>query len=70
MNSILAEVLYAICALLLAGASIFLLVREGRSPVVRWFVASCLALLVWVVTLFLFGRSDDPSYVLLVGRAE
>ena len=70
MNSVLAEVLYALCALLLAGASIFLLVREGSSPVVRWFVASCLALLVWVVTLFLFGRSEDPGYVLLVGRAN
>ncbi|WP_394793072.1 histidine kinase N-terminal 7TM domain-containing protein [Armatimonas sp.] len=70
MNSVLAEVLYALCSLVLAGASIFLLVREGRSPVVRWFVASCLALLVWVVTLFLFGRSEDPGYVLLVGRAN
>ncbi|WP_395091444.1 histidine kinase N-terminal 7TM domain-containing protein [Armatimonas sp.] len=70
MNSVLAEVLYALCSLVLAGTSIFLLVREGRSPVVRWFVASCLALLVWVVTLFLFSRSDDPSYILLVGRAN
>ena len=70
MNSLLAEVLYALCALVLAGASIFLLVREGRSALVRWFVASCLALLVWVVTLFLFSRSDDPSYILLVGRAN
>ena len=70
MNSLLAEALYALCALVLAAASIFLLVRDGRSPMVRWFVASCLALLVWVVTLFLFGRSDDAGYILHVGRVN
>lgn len=70
MNSILAEVLYTLCSLVLASASIVLLVRDARAPIVRWFVAVCLALLVWVVTLFLFGHSDDPSYILLIGRAN
>jgi hypothetical protein len=70
MNSALAGILYALCSLLLAAASVFLLVRDNRSPVVRWFVAVCLALLIWVVTLFLFGRSDQAGYLLLVGRAN
>lgn len=70
MNLHLAEVLYALCALLLAVGSLWLTIREGRSASVRWFVATCLALLIWVVTLFLFGRSDDPSFILVVGRAN
>ena len=70
MNSTLAAILYALCSVLLAAASVFLLIRDNRSPVVRWFVAVCLALLVWVVTLFLFGRSEDSGYLLLVGRAN
>lgn len=70
MNLHLAEVLYALCALLLAVGSLWLTIREGRSTSVRWFVATSLALLIWVVTLFLFGRSNDPDFILLVGRAN
>ena len=70
MNSVLSFALYGICSLLLAGASILLLLRDGKSPVARWFVATCLSLLVWVVTLFLFARSGDPSYILRLGRVN
>ena len=64
----LTETLYVLCALLLSGGSIYLSVREGKSPVARWFIGVCLSLLAWLVTLFLFARSDDPSFILSIGR--
>jgi hypothetical protein len=70
VTSLIAELLYALCSLTLAVSSVYLLLRDRRSPVARWFVALCLALLVWVVTLFLFSRSNDPGYILQVGRAN
>lgn len=68
MNSPLLLLLYGLAALLLAGASLYLWIRERRSEPARWFVATCLALLGWTATLYLFQHSFAAESVLLIGR--
>ena len=68
MTGPLVTLLYGLAGGLLLLASLYLWIRERRSASVRWFVLTCLSLLGWLVTLFLFQRSNDPAFVLLVGR--
>ncbi len=68
MSSLLATVLYALAGILLAGASLYLWIRERDSASARWFVGSCLSLLGWTVTLYVFQHATIPEQVLLIGR--
>jgi hypothetical protein len=70
MSQPLLLVLYSLCALLLSGGSLYLALREKTNPAIRPFIGICLSLLVWLVTLFLFLRSNDPGFILWVGRAN
>jgi hypothetical protein len=68
MDALLASVLYLLCGGLLASAALFLVLRQERKASTGWFVATCLTLLIWVVTLYLFRHSKSPDYILLIGR--
>ena len=68
MTGPLVTLLYGLAGTLLLLTSFYLWIRERKSAPVRWFVLTCLSLLGWLVTLFLFQRSNDPAFVLLVGR--
>lgn len=70
MENIVSLTLYAVCSLGLAATAVFLVIRDKLSPLIRWFVATCLALLIWVVTLFLFNGSTEPGFLLKVGRVN
>lgn len=68
---LLISALYGLCALLLSGGALYLaFTNRQENPAIRWFVGVCLALLIWLVTLFLFLQSDDAAYVLQVGRSN
>jgi hypothetical protein len=68
MNGALVTLLYGLAGALLLVTSLYLWIRERQSASARWFVLTCLSLLGWLVTLFLFQRSSDQGFVLLVGR--
>ncbi|MGC4044791.1 MAG: histidine kinase N-terminal 7TM domain-containing protein [Armatimonas sp.] len=68
---LLIPTLYGFCALILSGGALYLAFTDRHgNPAIRWFVGVCLALLIWLVTLFLFLQSDDPEFVLQVGRSN
>lgn len=68
MHTPLLTLLYALAGGLLAGFSLYIWIRERHAPQARWFVATGVALLAWLVTLFIFNRSLDPKLVLYIGR--
>ena len=60
--------LYSLAGLLLASASLYLWIRERNSAAARWFVGTCVSLLGWTATLYIFQHASIPEQVLLVGR--
>jgi drug/metabolite transporter (DMT)-like permease len=68
VSPLLATLLYGLATLLLLGASIYLWIRERETAAARWFVGTCLSLLGWTVTLYVFQHSFVPTQVLLIGR--
>ncbi|MGC4044841.1 MAG: histidine kinase N-terminal 7TM domain-containing protein [Armatimonas sp.] len=68
---LLISALYGLCALLLSGGALYLaFTNRQENSAIRWFVGVCLALLIWLVTLFLFLQSEDAEFVLQVGRSN
>ena len=62
------DALYALCCLALLGMAAFVLFRAPKVAPNRWFAVTCLFLLAWLVTLFLFHREPEPASALLMGR--
>jgi hypothetical protein len=48
--------------------ALFVLARSPKAWVNRAFALTCLFLLTWLATLFLFNRTQEPDALLLVGR--
>jgi hypothetical protein len=64
------SLLYLVCCALLIGMAGFVWAKAPRSWLHHCFALTALSLLVWLVTLFLFGRAHDPDLVLWLGRAN
>jgi hypothetical protein len=64
------SLLYLVCCALLVGMAGFVWAKAPRSWLHRCFALTALSLLVWLATLFLFGRAHDPDLVLWLGRVN
>ena len=62
------DLIYALCCVALLGMAGFVWIRSPRAWLNRSFALTCLFLLAWLATLFLFNRTGQPETLLLVGR--
>lgn len=59
---------YGVCCIALVGMAGFVQARSPKASANRTFALTCLFLLAWLATLFLFNRTQEPDALLLVGR--
>ena len=62
------DLIYALCCVALLGMAGFVWARSYRAWLNRSFALTCLFLLVWLATLFLFNRTEQTEALLLIGR--
>ncbi|MES2461998.1 MAG: histidine kinase N-terminal 7TM domain-containing protein [Armatimonadota bacterium] len=62
------DFLYGASSLLLFGSALLIWLKNPRSRLHSHFALTALSLLLWLATLFLFDRTNDPSLALWLGR--
>lgn len=62
--------LYATSSLELLAAAYFVYRRKPHAHLHKDFAAGCIFVVVWLLSLFIFQRLDDPRVLIWVGRVN